>query len=151
MINEMLGNLRIKRPAIRDFATYILKILLIAIVYHLAARVGLRMAYVQINTSPVWPPTGIALAALLIFGYNVWPEMLDALREAGWHNYTLFLRNDGLIFGYFETEESLATAQGKMTTREVNKRWQQFMASFTDANARPDESFVELEEYFHLD
>jgi len=31
------------------------------------------MAYVQINTSPVWPPTGIALAALLIFGYCVWP------------------------------------------------------------------------------
>ncbi len=31
------------------------------------------MAYVQFNTSPVWPPTGIALAALLIFGYNVWP------------------------------------------------------------------------------
>lgn len=31
------------------------------------------MAYVQFNTSPVWPPTGIALAALLIFGYGVWP------------------------------------------------------------------------------
>ncbi len=31
------------------------------------------MAYVQSNTSPVWPPTGIALAALLIFGYRVWP------------------------------------------------------------------------------
>lgn len=31
------------------------------------------MAYVQINTSPVWPPTGIALAALLIFGINLWP------------------------------------------------------------------------------
>jgi signal transduction histidine kinase len=31
------------------------------------------MAYVQVNTSPVWPPTGIALAALLIFGYELWP------------------------------------------------------------------------------
>lgn len=31
------------------------------------------MAYVQFNTSPVWPPTGIALAALLIFGYKYWP------------------------------------------------------------------------------
>lgn len=49
------------------------KILVLAMLYHLAARLGLRMAYVQINTSPVWPPTGIALAALLIFGYRLWP------------------------------------------------------------------------------
>ena len=52
---------------------YLLKIVALAVVYHLAARLGLKMAYVQINTSPVWPPTGIALAALLIFGYNLWP------------------------------------------------------------------------------
>ena len=44
---------------------------------------------------------------------HVWPEMLDALRETGWHNYTLFMREDGLIFGYFETEESLASCTGK--------------------------------------
>ena len=82
---------------------------------------------------------------------HVWPEMLEALRETGWHNYSLFMRDDGLIFGYFETEESLATAQAKVTATEVNSRWQDFMSSFMDANARPDESFVELEEYFHLD
>ena len=52
---------------------YLIKVLLLAVVYHLAARVGLRMAYVQANTSPVWPPTGIGLAALLIFGYRMWP------------------------------------------------------------------------------
>ena len=44
---------------------------------------------------------------------NVWPEMLDALRETGWHNYTLFMREDGLIFGYFETEEDLSRRPGK--------------------------------------
>lgn len=82
---------------------------------------------------------------------NVWPEMLDALRETGWHNYTLFLREDGLIFGYFETDTDLVTAQAKMTAMEVNTRWQEFMSSFMDASARPDETFVELEEYFHLD
>jgi L-rhamnose mutarotase len=73
------------------------------------------------------------------------------LRETGWHNYSLFLREDGLIFGYFETEESLATARAKMAAKEVNARWQQFMSAFMDASARPDETFVELEEYFHLD
>jgi len=82
---------------------------------------------------------------------QVWPEMLQALREAGWYNYSLFMRADGLIFGYFETEESLQAAQAKMAAAEVNTRWQQFMAPFTDSNARPDESFLELEEYFHLD
>ena len=82
---------------------------------------------------------------------HVWPEMLDALREAGWHNYSLFMRADGLIFGYFETEESLAVAQAKVAAREVNTCWQEFMAPFIDANARPDETFVELEENFHLD
>ena len=82
---------------------------------------------------------------------HVWAEMLDALRETGWHNYSVFLRPDGLVFGYFETEQSLATAQAKMAAMEVNTRWQQFMAPFTDSSARPDETFVELEEYFHLD
>jgi len=82
---------------------------------------------------------------------NVWPEMLDALRETGWHNYSLFMRADGLIFGYFETDESLAAAQGGMAEKEINTRWQEFMSDFMDASARPDETFVELEEYFHLD
>jgi L-rhamnose mutarotase len=77
--------------------------------------------------------------------------MLDALRETGWHNYTLFIREDGLIFGYFETEESLAAAQAKMAARNVNTRWQEFMSPFIDAKSRPEETFVELEEYFHLD
>src|SRR5436853_5046837 len=77
---------------------------------------------------------------------NVWPEMLDALHATGWHNYTLFMREDGLIFGYFETEKDLATAQAKMAAREINTRWQEFMSSFMDADARPDEMFIELEE-----
>ena len=79
----------------------------------------------------------------------VWPEMQQALRETGWHNYSIFLRDDGLLIGYLETEDFDAAVAG-MARREVNARWQAFMAPYTDANARPDESFVELEEYFHL-
>lgn len=82
---------------------------------------------------------------------SVWPEMLEALRQSGWHNYTLFMREDGLVFGYFETEESLQAAQAKMAATEVNARWQAFMSQFTDDQGRPDEAFVELIEYFHLD
>ena len=82
---------------------------------------------------------------------HVWPEMLAALRETGWHNYSLFARKDGLIFGYFETEEILSVAQKRMEVKEVNTRWQEFMSPFIDDNTRPDETFVELEQYFHLD
>jgi hypothetical protein len=31
---------------------------------------------------------------------DVWPEMLEALHRTGWHNYTLFMRDDGMLFGY---------------------------------------------------
>ena len=84
---------------------------------------------------------------------NVWPEMLQALRESGWHNYSLFIREDGSLFGYFETEESLAAAQANIVGREINTRWQEFMAPYFEShnNARPDEMFFELTEIFHLD
>jgi len=84
---------------------------------------------------------------------QVWPEMLQALRDAGWHNYSLFVRDDGLLFGYFETPESLQAAQARMAEQVVNTRWQEFMAPFFESpnNARPDELFVELTEIFHLD
>src|SRR5437667_48873 len=36
---------------------------------------------------------------------TVWPEMIDALRRTGWHNYSLFLRPDGLLVGYLETPD----------------------------------------------
>jgi L-rhamnose mutarotase len=61
------------------------------------------------------------------------------------------LRTDGVIFGYFETDESLQVAQARMAVKEINTRWQEFMSPFVDSNLRPDETFIELEEYFHLD
>jgi L-rhamnose mutarotase len=84
---------------------------------------------------------------------HVWPEMQQALREAGWGNYSLFVRDDGLLFGYVETPDGLAAAQARMAEQEVNTRWQEFMASYFESpnNARPDDMFVELEEIFHLD
>lgn len=84
---------------------------------------------------------------------NVWPEMKAALREAGWRNYTLFLRPDGLLFGYFETPDSFAAARAAMADREVNRRWQALMAPFFAApeGSRADEIMLELEEVFHLD
>lgn len=83
----------------------------------------------------------------------VWPEMLDALRRTGWHNYSLFMREDGLLFGYFETPDSFQAALDGMAQEEVNARWQEFMAPYFEAlgGARPDEMMLELGEVFHLD
>jgi L-rhamnose mutarotase len=81
----------------------------------------------------------------------VWPGMLAALRETGWHNYSLFLRPDGLLVGYFETPD-FAAARAGMAQRDVNARWQRDMAPFFEAlDSRPDEGIVPLEEIFHLD
>jgi L-rhamnose mutarotase len=83
---------------------------------------------------------------------QVWAEMLEALRECGWRNYSLFLRGDGLLVGYLETED-FGRARSAMAAREVNTRWQREMAGLFEApvGARADESLELLEEVFHLD
>ncbi len=79
----------------RTSGSYILSIIGLGIIYHLAARLGLQMANVQPNTSPVWPPTGIAIAALLLFGIRYWPGI--AL---------------GVIFGYLFNNNALNISVG---------------------------------------
>jgi L-rhamnose mutarotase len=75
---------------------------------------------------------------------SVWPEMLRALKDAGWRNYSLFLGADGLLIGYLEC--------ARMAVTEVNSRWQAEMALlFEDSERRPDEGFQVLEEVFNLD
>lgn len=79
----------------------------------------------------------------------VWPEMLQALRDCGWRNYTLFMKPDGMITGYVETDD-LDAANECMSTKDVNTRWQAEMARFFDKvpNEEPMNTWVE---YFHLD
>jgi signal transduction histidine kinase len=48
---------------------------LIFATYCVAGRLGLKLAIIHPITSPVWPPAGIALAALLIWGYSMWPAI----------------------------------------------------------------------------
>ncbi len=84
---------------------------------------------------------------------TVWPAMLDALRRNGWHRYSLFMREDGLIFGYFETPESFQAALEGMSKEEVNSVWQDSVAPYFEELGlnHADESMQELEEVFHLD
>src|SRR5213082_4264996 len=49
---------------------------ILAVVYFIAGKLGLVLASLHASASPVWPPAGIALAALLVLGYRVWPAIL---------------------------------------------------------------------------
>jgi L-rhamnose mutarotase len=83
---------------------------------------------------------------------EVWPEMRQALTETGWGNYSLFLREDGLLVGYLETED-FAAARAGMEKLEVNARWQREMSEFfmNTEGVTPDRAMRPLEEVFHLD
>jgi L-rhamnose mutarotase len=75
---------------------------------------------------------------------SVWPEMLEALSATGWTNYSLFLDDDGLLVGYFETADYEAAIAG-MEATGVNTRWQAAMAEYLVPPMR------RIEEVFHLD
>ena len=83
---------------------------------------------------------------------RVWPDMLAALHEAGWGNYSLFLTEDGLLVGYLETQDYQA-ALDRMAATEVNARWQRDMAPyFTELDGLPpDQGFKRVGEIFHVD
>jgi L-rhamnose mutarotase len=82
---------------------------------------------------------------------TVWPEMLTALRETGWRNYSLFLRADGLLVGYLETED-FERARAEIAKRNINQRWQREMAEFFvhGEGTLPDRQIEPLDEIFHL-
>ena len=78
---------------------------------------------------------------------NVWPEMLDALRDAGIRNYSIF-RDGNQVFGYFETDDVAATEE-YLAAREVSGRWQEAMADLLEERV-PDGGPPSLEEIFRL-
>ena len=81
----------------------------------------------------------------------VWPEMLDALRAAGWRNYSLFLRDDGTVVGYLECDD-FAACRARMQDAEINAKWQAEMAPYFLLDEQtPDQAMSPLDEIFHLD
>ena len=80
----------------------------------------------------------------------VWPEMLDELRAAGAHDYSIFLRGDDL-FGYLVVDD-LARFQAYLAASDVNARWQAEMGDLIDPLTDPATGFHrQLDEVFHLD
>ncbi len=52
------------------------KLAVVGVVYFLSGTLGLSLASINASASPVWPPTGIAIAAMVLFGYRMWPAVL---------------------------------------------------------------------------
>ena len=77
--------------------------------------------------------------------------MLEALRTTGWHNYSLFLRDDGLLVGYVETPGFEKALEG-MAELDVNARWQHEMREFFDdpEGRDADRQMTRLNHVFHL-
>jgi L-rhamnose mutarotase len=84
---------------------------------------------------------------------NVWPEMRAALTRAGWHNYSLFMAPDGLLFGYVEVPETFDAALANMAKESINGKWQEFMAPFFEGvpGTHADQMMQTLEQVFFLE
>jgi L-rhamnose mutarotase len=82
---------------------------------------------------------------------EVWPEMRNALAAAGWRDYSLFLREDGLLVGYLVTDD-FDRARAAIKSMPVNERWQETVKSlFESLDQYPDDVMQPLDEVFHLD
>jgi len=81
---------------------------------------------------------------------EIWPELVTAIEESGFRNYSLFRR--GLqIVAYVECHPDMASAFEKLSAYEANGRWAEWftdvIVSLTDA----DGNLMMLEEVWHLD
>ena len=80
----------------------------------------------------------------------VWPEMLQAIADAGRRNYSLFLRDDGMLIGYYETDDD-AAARAYLAASPVASAWEAEMAPFfLGLDGRPDQAATALTEVVHL-
>jgi two-component system sensor kinase FixL len=57
------------------FVSYLAKIGAVTVLYYAFAKAGLSLAFANTSVTAVWPPTGLALAAVLLFGFRIWPAV----------------------------------------------------------------------------
>jgi len=81
----------------------------------------------------------------------VWPSMLEAIAASGRRNYSLFLRDDGQLTGYYETDDD-AESQRLLAGNPATAPWEAEMAEFFVAlDGRPDQGATRIPEIFHLE
>lgn len=81
----------------------------------------------------------------------VWPAMLQAIADSGRRNYSLFLRDDGLLIGYYETDSDSAS-QAALAADPRTAEWEAHMEGFFVAlDGRADQGALHLPEVFNLE
>ena len=83
---------------------------------------------------------------------EIWPEMAQAIHDSGLRNYSIFFRDDGTLYAYYEAEDAEKSAE-YMASQEVNTRWQKAMERYF---VKDDPEIIgpqirTLEEVFHQD
>ncbi|MQA18250.1 CHASE domain-containing protein [Rugamonas rivuli] len=106
-----------------------LALVLLTVCYYLVANASLMLAFAHTNATPVWPPSGIAFAAVLLMGYRAWPAILVGALAA---NLATFTAN-GLPLSTGLVTASLLIAVGN-TLEALAGAW--LMRRYTDS-ARP--------------
>ena len=81
---------------------------------------------------------------------NVWPELLAALEDAGFSNYSLFRRGTEVI-AYVECTPSVDEALAKLGRTEVNRRWNEYIRPIMTRAVDADGRFFTVPEIWHLD
>jgi len=79
--------------------------------------------------------------------HQIWPELLDVMREAGIRNYSLFLRGDGMVVGYLEAEDPEESLR-RVGETDVSRRWEQSMAEYFEQGGGVEEW---LSQYFYME
>jgi L-rhamnose mutarotase len=81
---------------------------------------------------------------------EIWPEMVDVLRESGVRNYTLFRRGLDVI-GYAECYPDAETAFGKVAATDVDSRWSEWFEEIIEDRFDEEGRPRAAEEVWHLD
>lgn len=81
---------------------------------------------------------------------EIWPELVDELRRAGVHNYSLFRRGTQVI-AYAECHPDAATAFGAVGATEVNTRWAEWFRDVLAVHTDQSGGLREAQEVWHLD
>src|SRR6266705_2821531 len=71
----------------------------LTLIYFIAGKLALQLAFLNASASPVWPPAGIALAALLVLGYRVWPAIFVGAFFVNWLTAGSVLTSLGIATG----------------------------------------------------
>jgi L-rhamnose mutarotase len=81
---------------------------------------------------------------------HVWPEVIDAIKEAGFSNYSLFRRGRE-VYAYAECEPTVGAAMAKLEAMDVNRRWSEYIRAVMTRSVDDEGRLFTAEEIWHLD